>query len=227
MILKNINIQIKKGEKIGIVGANGCGKSTLIKLLCGLYLPSEGEVNVFGQNCYENLMLKKDIPISIVMQDFAIYSGYTIEENITLGKRPPNYDICKNLDSLQNIIDKKDFIFGERFGGTDLSRGQWQLVSILRAINADKDIIVLDEPTASLDPVTEKKVYEEFLKINYEKTIFVVTHRLASVKNVDRIIYIEDGRIVECASHQELMNIENGKYQSLFNEQAKWYKEDK
>lgn len=227
IILKNINVQVKKGEKVGIVGVNGCGKTTLIKLLCGLYSPSKGEINVFGQNCYENLMLKKDIPISIVMQDFSIYHGYTIEENITLGKNEPNYDICKELGSLQNIAEKKDSIVGERFGGTDLSKGQWQLVSILRAINADKEVIVLDEPTASLDPITEKKIYEEFLRMNSDKTIFVITHRLASVKNVDRILYMENGTIVEDGSHIELMNIENGKYRCLFNEQAKWYKEDK
>lgn len=227
IILKNINVQVKKGEKVGIVGVNGCGKTTLIKLLCGLYSPSKGEINVFGQNCYENLMLKKDIPISIVMQDFSIYHGYTIEENITLGKNEPNYDICKELGSLQNIVEKKDSIVGERFGGTDLSKGQWQLVSILRAINADKEVIVLDEPTASLDPITEKKIYEEFLRINSNKTIFVITHRLASVKNVDRLLYMENGTIVEDGSHIELMNIENGKYRCLFNEQAKWYKEDK
>lgn len=227
IILKNINVQVKKGEKVGIVGVNGCGKTTLIKLLCGLYSPSKGEINVFGQNCYENLMLKKDIPISIVMQDFSIYHGYTIEENITLGKNEPNYDICKELGSLQNIVEKKDSIVGERFGGTDLSKGQWQLVSILRAINVDKEVIVLDEPTASLDPITEKKIYEEFLRMNSDKTIFVITHRLASVKNVDRILYMENGTIVEDGSHIELMNIENGKYRCLFNEQAKWYKEDK
>lgn len=227
IILKNINVQVKKGEKVGIVGVNGCGKTTLIKLLCGLYSPSKGEINVFGQNCYENLMLKKDIPISIVMQDFSIYYGYTIEENITLGKNEPNYDICKELGSLQNIVEKKDSIVGERFGGTDLSKGQWQLVSILRAINVDKEVIVLDEPTASLDPITEKKIYEEFLRMNSDKTIFVITHRLASVKNVDRILYMENGTIVEDGSHIELMNIENGKYRCLFNEQAKWYKEDK
>lgn len=227
IILKNINVQVKKGEKVGIVGVNGCGKTTLIKLLCGLYSPSKGEINVFGQNCYENLMLKKDIPISIVMQDFSIYYGYTIEENITLGKNEPNYDICKELGSLQNIVEKKDSIVGERFEGTDLSKGQWQLVSILRAINVDKEVIVLDEPTASLDPITEKKIYEEFLRMNSDKTIFVITHRLASVKNVDRILYMENGTIVEDGSHIELMNIENGKYRCLFNEQAKWYKEDK
>ncbi len=225
MILKDINIKIKKGEKIGIVGVNGCGKSTLIKLLCGLYQPTEGEISVFGQNCYKELMNKKDIPIATVMQDFSVYQGYTIEENITFGNDKPNYENYLNLGSIQNIIDKKDMLVGERFGGTNLSKGQWQLVSILRAINSDKEIIILDEPTASLDPIAEKQVYEEFLKLNFDKTLFVITHRLASVKNVDRILYIEDGRIAEFGSHIELMKIEDGKYRNLFNEQAKWYKE--
>lgn len=227
MILKNINIKINKGEKIGIVGVNGCGKSTLIKLLCGLYQPTEGEISVFGQNCYKDLMHKKDIPIATVMQDFSIYEGYTLEENITLGNDKPNYENYSNLGNIQNIIDKKDMLVGERFDGTNLSKGQWQLASILRAINSNKDIIVLDEPTASLDPIAEKQVYEEFLKLNCDKTLFVITHRLASVKNVDRILYIEDGKIAECGSHDELMKVAGGKYRSLFNEQAKWYKEEK
>lgn len=227
IILKNINLTINKGEKIGIVGVNGCGKSTLIKLLCGLYKPFEGEISVFGQNCYDNLMMKQDIPISIVMQDFSIYSGYTVEENIVLGKSKIDYDNYSNLGSVNSILEKKDLLVGERFGGTDLSKGQWQLLSILRAINSDKEILILDEPTASLDPIVEKQIYEEFLKTNKNKTIFVITHRLASVKNVDKIIYIENGQIVECGSHQELMSLENGKYKNLYNEQAKWYKEEK
>jgi ABC transporter len=227
MILENINLTINKGEKIGIVGVNGCGKSTLIKLLCGLYKPFEGEISVFGQNCYDNLMLKQDIPISIVMQDFSIYSGYTVEENILLGKSKIDYENYSNLGSIRSILEKKDLLVGERFGGTDLSKGQWQLLSILRAINADKEILILDEPTASLDPIVEKQIYEKFIETNKDKTIFVITHRLASVKNVDKILYIENGQIAECGSHKELISLENGKYKNLYNEQAKWYKEEK
>lgn len=227
MILENINLTINKGEKIGIVGVNGCGKSTLIKLLCGLYKPFEGEISVFGQNCYDNLMLKQDIPISIVMQDFSIYSGYTVEENILLGKSKIDYENYSNLGSIGSILEKKDLLVGERFGGTDLSKGQWQLLSILRAINADKEILILDEPTASLDPIVEKQIYEKFIETNKDKTIFVITHRLASVKNVDKILYIENGQIAECGSHKELISLENGKYKNLYNEQAKWYKEEK
>lgn len=227
MILENINLTINKGEKIGIVGVNGCGKSTLIKLLCGLYKPFEGEISVFGQNCYDNLMLKQDIPISIVMQDFSIYFGYTVEENILLGKSKIDYENYSNLGSIGSILEKKDLLVGERFGGTDLSKGQWQLLSILRAINADKEILILDEPTASLDPIVEKQIYEKFIETNKDKTIFVITHRLASVKNVDKILYIENGQIAECGSHKELISLENGKYKNLYNEQAKWYKEEK
>ncbi len=99
--------------------------------------------------------MKRDISISIVIQDFSIYSGYTIEDNIVLGKSKIDYDNYSNLGSINSILEKKDLLVGERFGGTDLSKGQWQLLSILRAINFDKEILILDEPTASLDPIVE------------------------------------------------------------------------
>lgn len=221
-VLKNINIRIAQGEKISVVGQNGAGKTTFIKLLCRFYRPTRGKITIGGadihdleENTYRRL-------ISAVFQDFQNFP-FTVEENITMGR-----EVNLSVSSLGGWIEGlpagiKTYVTRNLApDGVELSGGEGQKLAILRALNKKTPILILDEPTASLDPMAECEIYDEYFEIAKEKTTIFVSHRLASSTVSDHVVLFENGQITEYGSHAELMEM-NGKYARLFNLQADKY----
>jgi len=230
-VLKNIDVNIKNGEKIAIVGENGSGKSTFISLLCGMYEPKEGHINIGGLPLSENPTAVRNA-ISVVFQDFARYET-SLRENITVSDRQRNLSNDEIMDLLKNInvsdiineqpngLDELVGSFSEK--ANNLSGGQWQKISIARAAyRQDAKITILDEPTSALDPVAEAQLYRNFAVLTGDKTTILVSHRLGITAIVDRILVFKDGRIIEDGSHKQLM-AQNGYYAEMYRAQAQWY----
>lgn len=223
--LSNINLTIKAGTSLAIVGENGAGKSTLTKLIMGLYTPSEGVVQYDGDDIAKYSNSSKFKNISAVFQNFIKYK-LSAEDNIRIS------DISSQ-DSIENASSKINLSFHDlkisnetmlcrEFCGQDLSGGQWQRIAIARGLYRPHDLIVLDEPTAAIDPIEEANVFSTFKKLNDDKTCIFVTHRLGSTQIADKIIVMENGQIVEEGTNQELIKLK-GKYYKLLESQAKWY----
>ena len=222
----DISFEITPGETIAIVGENGAGKTTLVRLLIGELIPDIGEI------CYDDISTSYTNPscfhqiTSCVYQDYCKYK-FTLKKNITvsdIGKPLDMPAVEKSLRDSGFSLDTVpvDTILSRDFGGIELSGGQWQRVAIARGIYRNHQLIVLDEPTASIDPIIESEVYSHFATMSKGKTTILVTHRLAAAKIADKILVMAHGKIVECGSHAELMNL-NGVYAQLYTEQAKWY----
>ncbi|MCR8964597.1 ABC transporter ATP-binding protein [Brevibacillus halotolerans] len=228
--LHNISFQINKGEKIAIVGKNGAGKSTLIKCLVGLYKVSGGNV-YYDQHNIKHVSMRHII--SAIFQDFVTYN-LTVKENIGIAdvQHINNQERLKSAtnqtgaDEVINQLSKGyETELGTSFaGGQDISGGQWQKIALSRALFKPAEVIILDEPTAALDPIAEAQLLEKFIEITDNKTAIFITHRLGSCKNVDRILVLKDGKLVEEGKHEELMQ-RNGEYAEMFRSQAQWYAE--
>lgn len=223
--LSNINLTIKAGTSLAIVGENGAGKSTLTKLIMGLYTPSEGVVQYGAEDIAKYSNTSKFKNISAVFQKFIKYK-LSAEDNVRIS------DISSQ-DSIESASSKINLSFEDfkinnetmlcrEFGGQDLSGGQWQRIAIARGLYRPHDLIVLDEPTAAIDPIEEANVFSTFKKLSNDKTCIFVTHRLGSTQIADKIIVMENGEIVEEGTNQELINLK-GKYYHLLESQAKWY----
>jgi len=228
--LKNISLKIQPGEKLAIVGLNGSGKTTLIKLLCGLYVPDEGQILLNGIDI--NSFTKKEYYkiFSVLFQDFKLFA-FSILENITLENSDSNLEKVRNILSLAGLKDKIDGlekgvstnlykIFDDN--GIDLSGGEKQKLALARALYKNGDIIILDEPTASLDPISEAEFYENYNYLSKDKTSIYISHRLSSTQFCDKIVLLENGEILEYGTHCELMN-KRGKYEELFRMQSQYY----
>ncbi len=229
-VLFNINLNITLHEKVAIVGENGAGKSTLIKLLMRMYEPTEGRILVDGEDL-KNLDLESWRKyISAVFQDFGKYS-LTAHENIGIGK----YHEMDSLSAIREASVKGGFseilaklpqqgqtLLGKEFGGTALSGGEWQKLAISRASMKDAGILILDEPTASLDAKSEHEIFENFSSNAKDKTTLFITHRLGSVSMADRIIVLHQGRIIEQGKHLDLIQ-QKGHYENLFKRQSDRY----
>lgn len=226
-ILKGVSFKFNMGEKIALVGENGSGKSTIIKLLCGLYTPDCGEIRINNININDisDKQLRK--LFCPVFQDFFCYD-LTLRENITLSQIDRIFDDVSVQRALkqshaENIADNIDIPLGKiEDDGIDLSRGEWQKIAIARALFSDSIFIILDEPTASLDPITESEMYSSFGDVLNEKGCIMISHRLASAKMADKILVIRDGMICESGTHIELIN-KNGFYADMWNTQSSWY----
>lgn len=227
IILKNINFSLKDKEKVAIVGLNGAGKSTIIKLLCGFYAPTSGKILINGISLCDLDLKDWRSKISPVFQDFNSYS-FSLKENIIMGEEynKEKFDsailqsgVKSLLYRLPNGIEEQ---LGKDFGGTELSRGQSQRIAIARALYKDSSFLVLDEPTASLDPINEYELFEKFVSMSESKTVIFVTHRLSSVIISDRVLVMHDGEIIGNGSHDGLMK-NNVLYHEMFTKQSKNY----
>ncbi len=234
-VLKNVSFTIQPGETLALVGLNGAGKTTLIKLLTRLYDPTAGYILLDGKDLREYDVKSLYQTFGIIFQDFGKYA-LTVEENIRLGdihsdapmekveyasKQSTAGDYISKLPSgydtpLMRIFERE---------GLELSIGQWQKLAIARAFYADSDIMILDEPTASLDPMAEQEIFNQFDRLRNNKTTVFVSHRLSSATIADQIIVIENGCLIEKGNHRELMD-RQGKYFDLFTTQSKRYISD-
>ena len=232
-ILKNISLRINKGEKIALVGENGAGKSTLVKLILRLYDPQNGRVYFDDEN-YKNLnvdSLRKEI--AVVYQDFQSFA-FSIGENVLTRELKGNEDEQEVWEALkasglyskvEALPDKIHTPLTNEFeeNGTNLSGGENQKLAIAKAICKDAGVIIMDEPSSSLDPLSEHEMYLRMFNMCKDKTLILISHRLYSTKMVDKIYYMENGSILESGNHEELIRL-NGKYARLYKIQAEQYR---
>ena len=236
-VLRDVNLQIRKGESISLVGLNGSGKSTLIKLICRLYDVTEGAIKLCGKNIQEYSYEEYVKLLSVVFQDFKLF-GYTIEENVRLGGVQHEikkagaqtadlgkvYEMSGIADWVESLEKKGQTLLGKEYdeSGVEPSGGQAQKLAIARAIYRNAPVVILDEPTAALDPVAEYEIYNRFHDLIGNKTAIYVSHRLSSCKFCDKIVVLDDHTIKEIGTHDELL-ARGGLYANLFQTQAKWY----
>lgn len=229
--LRDVSVRIRPGEKIAIVGENGSGKSTFVNLLCGLYEPTEGSVKLGGGEITESAEQVRKA-LAFVPQNFGRYEA-TIRENITItepGRTMPEHEleaIAKSVGAMDFIRDQPngmDEVIGTfSESGNNLSGGQWQKLALMRALyRKDASVIILDEPTAALDPQAEASLYRSFRDLTGDRTTLLISHRLGICTTVDRILVFEDGGLVEDGTHAQLMQ-NGGTYAKLYGAQARWY----
>lgn len=232
--LKGINLVIPAGEKLALVGMNGAGKTTLIKLLCGLYTPAKGEILVGGKRIAEYNIEEYYSMISAVFQEIkaVAFTMFEFVASADLARPSAREDavhamkaagIYEKIEALPNGMDTH-LMKGIYDDGVDLSGGEMQKLVLARAIYKDGAILVLDEPTAALDPIAENNLYMQYRALTSGKTSVYISHRFASTRFCDRIVLLEDGVIKESGTHEELMAA-NGKYAYMFGVQSKYYKE--
>lgn len=222
MVLNDLSFRINKDKVTAIVGENGAGKSTIIKLVAGLYEPTEGFVRISNMNPYS--MSNEDISneLSIVFQDFKNYE-ISLRDNILFGKAG---DIAEDLRLLELDKYSEDTNIGKlEEDGVYLSGGESQKLALARAIQKKSDFLIFDEPTASMDPMVEAKMYDNILKVLKNRGAIIITHRLVLSKLADDIIVLNEGRIIERGTHDELMK-KGGIYKQMYEEQSGWYKEN-
>jgi ATP-binding cassette subfamily B protein len=231
-VLKDISLNIGPDKVVALVGENGSGKTTLIKLLCRLYDPLSGTITMDGIDLrqFDTTALRSEI--SIIFQDYVQYH-MTARENIWFGniELSPDSEKIKaaakhaGADNLISSLPKEyETILGKRFeDGEELSIGQWQKVALARAFLRESQLIVLDEPTSSLDVKTEYEVFKRFRKLREGRAAVLISHRFSTVRMADRIFVFDEGKIIESGSHEELVRY-SGKYANLFEKQSQFYK---
>lgn len=230
-VLRNINFKIDVGEKLALVGENGAGKTTLIKLLLLFYAPTEGQIFLDGVPIQEYDSTDYHSRFGVIFQDYVKYD-LTLRENIAVGKiaaldDQTRIDSAADKSLAKEVIDELplgiDQQLGRRFrDGKDLSGGQWQKVAMARAYMKDADVLILDEPTSSLDARAESETFKRFIGLTKGKTAVIISHRFSTVRIADRVLVLKDGGVLEIGTHAELM--ENKQlYSELFNLQAEGY----
>lgn len=239
--LNDLNITIRSGQTVNIVGYNGAGKTTLVKLLTRLYDPTEGTILLDGHDIREYDVAELYDMFGIIFQDYGKYA-VSVKENIEFGDLGVRkaLDPEKNMEAVKNaatLSGADAYIGGLANGydtplmryfeatGAELSGGQWQKLAIARAFYADSDILILDEPTASLDPIAEAEIFRQFDQLRHGKTSIFISHRLSSATTADNIFVMENGRVMESGKHDELMK-KGGLYCSFFTTQATPYQMD-
>ncbi|WP_338410275.1 ABC transporter ATP-binding protein [uncultured Flavobacterium sp.] len=230
-ILKNVSFSINAGEKIAFVGQNGAGKTTLTKLLLRFYEPTSGEILLDGVNI--NRYNKKDYQayFGVLFQDFYRYE-FTVKENIAIGKidqigNQERIEKAAELSLANEVISELTLGYDQQLGkrfvkGQELSGGQWQKIALARAYMKSAEVMILDEPTSALDAKAESEVFERFIHLIQNKTSIIISHRFSTVRQADRIIVLQEGKILESGTHEELM-IKKQLYAQLFDLQAKGY----
>ena len=230
----NLSLKINKGERIAIVGVNGAGKSTLVKLICGLFIPNEGQIlingidsSLFNRDEYYQLF-------STLFQDCALLPA-TVAKNITLCEENKiDRDRLRECMRLAGILDKVESLEQKENtllvrevheGAVAFSGGELQRLLLARALYKDAPIIILDEPTAALDPIAENDMYLKYSELTKDKTAIYISHRLSSTRFCDRIILLDDAKITETGTHEELLEL-GGKYAEMFETQSRYYREE-
>jgi ATP-binding cassette subfamily B protein len=232
MVLDRLNFHLHPGERVALIGENGQGKTTIVKLITRLYDPTEGEVLLDGVDLREYCLEDLYREIGVIFQDFMRYE-MTARENIAVGRIDQIGDL-KLLESAANksladaVIAKLpggyEQMLGRRFEtGVDLSGGEWQKVALARAYLRDAQLLILDEPTAALDARSEFEVFQRFSELTMGKMALFISHRFSTVRMADRIVVLENGRIAEEGSHDELARL-GGRYKEMFEMQAASYR---
>lgn len=238
--VKAATLTIRQGQVVSLVGVNGSGKTTLVKLLLGVYEPERGEIRYNGKNLRT---IRKEALYSrtaLLTQDFALYNLF-LEENIALadidraGDKERIRAALRRVD-MEGALDEAGAredsripgehggILGREFGGPTFSEGQKQRLALARVLFADRELVILDEPTFALDPLQENRILEEFLRLAKGRTTIIISHRVGLCRQVDKIAVMQAGAIAECGSHEELM-AKGGEYRKLYDMQSRWYTE--
>jgi len=229
--IRNLSFHLEKGEKLALVGENGAGKTTLVKLLARLYEPTEGRILLDGKDLRDYKLLELRKNIGIIFQDYIRFQ-MKASDNIAVG----NIELNKNMPVIEQAAQKSladtvindlpgqyEQVLGKRFNnGVELSGGQWQKVALARAYMREAQLLILDEPTSALDARAEHEVFLRFAELIEGKSAVLISHRFSTVRMADRILFLENGELLELGSHEELM-VKDGKYAELFNLQAAGY----
>jgi ATP-binding cassette, subfamily B, bacterial len=232
LVLENLNLELRPAERVALIGENGQGKTTIVKLLTRLYDPVEGQVLLDGVDLREYNLEDLYSEIGVIFQDFMRYE-MTARENIAVGR----IEAADNLTLLQSAAQKAmadevirrlpadyEQMLGRRFdGGVDLSGGEWQKVALARAYLRDAQVLILDEPTAALDARSEYEVFRRFADLTAGKLALFISHRFSTVRMADRIIVLDDGKVVEDGNHEQLCRL-GGRYSEMFELQAASYR---
>jgi ATP-binding cassette subfamily B protein len=231
-VLSDFNFTLSPGERIALIGENGQGKTTVVKLITRLYDPTEGEILLDGVDLREYDLADLHAEIGVIFQDFMRYE-MTARENIAVGRievphAPEEIEYAAEKSLAAGVIAKLqgryDQMLGRRFeGGVDLSGGEWQKLALARAYLRDAQLLILDEPTAALDARSELQVFERFAELTEGKMALLISHRFSTVRMADRIVVLEGGRLVEEGNHAQLMAL-GGRYAAMFEMQAASYR---
>jgi ATP-binding cassette subfamily B protein len=232
LILKNLNFTFPTGERVALIGENGQGKTTIVKLITRLYDPTEGQVLLDGIDLREYSLEDLYREIGVIFQDFMRYE-MTARENVAVGRIEEIEDIAgiaaaahKSLadEVIERLPENYEQMLGRRFeNGVDLSGGEWQKLALARAYLRDAQLLILDEPTAALDARSEYEVFERFAELTEGKMALFISHRFSTVRMADRIVVLADGQIAEDGSHEQLMAL-GGSYAAMFEMQAASYR---
>lgn len=231
-VLKDITLRIHPHEKLAVVGMNSAGKTTMIKLLLRLYEPTAGEILLNGTNIQDYSYEEYIQLLAVVFQDFKMFA-IPLCENIAFSGDYNEQKIMKAIEdvgmqsAVEQLPDKIHALIYKIFDdkGIEFSGGQYQKLAIARAIYKGSPIMILDEPTAALDPQSEFEIYSNFNSLVGNRTTIYISHRLSSCKFCEKIAVLDCGALLEYGSHSELMSMENGKYRELFEAQARYYKQ--
>jgi ATP-binding cassette subfamily B protein len=231
-ILRNLDFHIAPGERVALVGENGQGKTTLVKLITRLYDPTEGRILLDGVDLREYDIDDLHRSVGVIFQDFVRYE-MTARQNIAVGRVDVEHDqsrieLAARKSLASEVIGRLpagyDQLLGRRFeGGLDLSGGEWQKVALARAYLRDAQLLVLDEPTAALDVRAEAEVFDRFTELTAGKMALLISHRFSTVRMADRIVVLSDGRIAEDGGHPDLLSL-GGRYAEMFEMQAANYR---
>jgi ATP-binding cassette subfamily B protein len=229
-VLHDISFELSCGDKVALVGLNGSGKTTLIKLLCRFYDPTSGRVLVNGIDLRELELESYYARMSALFQEYLNYRSFNVSEAIEFGRSDRELDVPKrdqaasdseSADFIREFANGYDQILGKWFtGGEGLSVGQWQKLALARAFYRGSDLLILDEPTASVDAQSEMKIFDKIASMGAQQTALFISHRFSTVLQANRIMMLEEGRITENGSHAELL-ANNRSYARLYRMQAK------
>lgn len=229
-VLKNISCKIVSNSKMAIVGKNGAGKTTFIKLLCRLYEPTEGYISLNGVDIREYIYEEYLALFSVVFQDFKLFA-FPVSENIAVSRSPDDEKVWNCLDKIglsETIRQFPDTIKTNlskyNKGGINFSGGESQKIAIARALYKDASIVILDEPTAALDPISEYEIFSDFESLIQGKTSIFISHRMGSCRFCEEILVFDDGMLVQQGRHEELVQQKDSLYANLYFSQADYYK---